>query len=408
MSTVLTDIAQLVTCQLGARQRDVGVVDEAALIWEDGLIRWLGPARELQVPRGATVLSAHGCAVVPGLVDCHTHLAFGGWRADEFAMRIEGRSYLEIAAAGGGIASTVAATRSATREELVAKARIALDGMLALGVTTVEAKSGYGLTPAHERKLLQVYRELDQTHPIDILPTYLGAHIVPAERRSDRAAYVDEVVTSVGELAAEGLARFVDVFVEDSAFTADEARRVFEAASRAGLRVRMHADQLTNTGGAGLAAEVGALSADHLEQASDAGLALMATAGVVAVLLPIATLCTFQAPADGRRMIDAGVQVAVATDFNPGSSPSYHLPLALWLAATTSRLTPAEALAGATRVAADALDLQDRGVLEPGRRADLAVLDAPSLEHWLYHFRGGAMRATVKGGQVVHGELARA
>jgi imidazolonepropionase len=273
--------------------------------------------------------------------------------------------------------------------------------MARLGVTTVECKSGYGLTLEDELKLLRVYRRLRNEFRGTLVPTLLAAHTVPAEYRPDRDGYLRLVCEEIiPRAAAERLAVFCDVFVEHGAFTPDEARRVFAAAKAHGLRPKLHADQLNDTGGAALAAEVGAISADHLEYASDDGLRAMAAAGAVAVLLPIATLYLRQPPLDMARCRAAGVPVAVATDFNPGSSPSYHLPLAMSLACTMNRLTPAEALLGATRVAARALGLDDQvGSLEPGKRADFVLVDAESVEHWLYHIRPNAVVATYIGGE---------
>jgi len=399
---LLENISQLATCRAEGGQGEIHAIADAALVWEGETIRWVGPRRELpSAYAGAERLDAGGGLVIPGLVDCHTHLAFGGWRADEFEQRILGRSYLEIAAAGGGIARTMRLTRAASDAELVERAAGFLREMLSLGVTTVECKSGYGLDREHELRLLKVYRTLAGMQPVRLVPTFLGAHVVPPEFRDDRAAYLrlltDELIPLI---ARERLAAFCDVFVERSAFTVDEARRLLVAARAAGLGAKLHADQLTAGGGAELAAEVGATSADHLECASDVGLAAMARAGVVAVSLPFASLYLGQAPAPVRRWIAAGVAVAVATDFNPGSAPSYHLPFALTLACTLQRMTPAEALKGATVIAARAVGLEGRvGSLQPGATADFAVLDAPDVNQWLYHLRPNACRATVVGGK---------
>jgi imidazolonepropionase len=341
--------------------------------------------------------------VVPGLVDCHTHLAFGGWRADEFTRRIEGATYLDIARAGGGIAKTVRQTREAGADALLSRARGFVREMTALGVTTIEAKSGYGLDREHELELLRVYRRLAQVEPVAVLATFLGAHVVPPEYRDRREDYValltDELIPAV---AAERLATACDVFVEESAFSVDEARRILLAGRAAGLAPRLHADQLGPGGGAELAAEVGALSADHLEHVSNKGIAAMAQAGVVAVSLPLASLYLGHPPLPARRLIAAGVPVAVATDFNPGTAPSYHLPLAMTLACTLQRMTPAEALKGATYYAAKALGLERRvGSLERGKAADFAVIDAPDVEHWLYHLRPNACWLTVAGGRAI-------
>jgi imidazolonepropionase len=275
--------------------------------------------------------------------------------------------------------------------------------MSTLGVTTVEAKSGYGLDREHELELLRVYQRLAQVEPVAIVATFLGAHIVPAEYRDRREEYVALLTDAlIPAVADERLATACDVFVEESAFSVDEARRILLAGQAAGLGARLHADQLGSCGGAELAAEVGALSADHLEHVSERGIAAMAERGVVAVSLPLATLYLNQPPMPARRLIAACVPVAVATDFNPGSAPSYHLPLAMTLACTLQRMTPAEALKGATYYAAKALGLERRvGSLERGKAADFAVIDAPDVDHWLYHLRPNACRLTVAAGRVI-------
>jgi imidazolonepropionase len=398
---VLTNIAQLATCRAEGGQGDLHAIADAAVVWDGDTIRWVGAEQGLpEQYRDAEVIDAHGALVVPGLIDCHTHLAFGGWRADEFEQRIRGRSYLDIARAGGGIARTVRLTREASEEALTERAAGFLREMRSLGVTTVECKSGYGLDRENELKLLRVYRSLAKTQPVRLVPTFLGAHTVPPEWCDDRAGYVSLLVEQlIPEVGSAGLARFCDVFVEASAFSLDEARRIFAAGNAAGLRPKLHADQLTSGGGAELAAEIGAASADHLEFASDAGTAAMAKAGVVAVSLPLASLYLGQRPMPARKFVDAGVAVAVATDFNPGSAPSYHLPLALTLACTTQRMTPAEALKGATIVAARAVGLESHvGSIEPGKAADLALIDAPDVDTWLYHLRPNACLGTVISG----------
>ncbi|MEM8558538.1 MAG: imidazolonepropionase [Bacteroidota bacterium] len=401
---VLTDIATLATCRADGGQAALHAIADAALVWEGDTICWVGSSATMpDAYTGWERQSAGGRLVIPGLVDAHTHLAFGGWRADEFAARIRGASYLDIARAGGGIASTVRATRAASEDDLVERAAGFLAGMRALGVTTVEAKSGYGLTLADELKTLRAYRRLATAQPTRLVPTCLAAHIVPPEYAEDRDAYIrlltDELLPQV---AAEGLAQFCDVFVEDTAFTPDEARTIFAAAADHGLCAKLHADQLTDTSGAALAAEVRAASADHLECVSDDGVAALAEAGVVAVSLPLATLYLHVAPLRARRLIEAGVPVAVATDFNPGSAPSTHLPFALTLACTLQRMTPAEALKGATLYAARAIGMDAHvGSLEPGKCADFAVIDAPNVEHWLYHLRPNACVRTVIGGDTV-------
>jgi len=400
---VLRNIGCLATCRPEGGQADIHVVRGAAVAWDGGTIRWAGAESELPAAyAGAESLDAGGRLVVPGLVDCHTHLAFGGWRGDEFEQRLQGATYLDIARAGGGIMSTVRATRAAGDEELHRRAIAALEEMRRLGVTTVECKSGYGLDRETELRILRLYRRLAAETPTRIVATFLGAHVVPTEYRADRGAYIrlllDDLIPAI---AAEGLASCCDVFVEETAFSVEEGRRILLAGRAAGLAPKLHADQLSSCGGAELAAEVGALSADHLECASDGGVAAMARAGVVAVSLPIATLYLRQAPMPARRFIEAGVPVAVATDFNPGSAPSYDLPLAMMLACNLQRMTPAEVLKGATSIAARALGLAaEVGAVAPGYRADLAVIDAPDVNHWMYHFRPNACVLTVAAGQV--------
>lgn len=401
---VLTNIRTLYTCPPGGAQHDVGSVDDAALAWRGDTVAWAGPAAELPEEfEDEQRLDAGGALVVPGLVDCHTHLAFGGWRADEFEMRCRGDNYLTIAKAGGGIARTVAQTREATEDDLHARCCGFLREMAALGVTTVECKSGYGLDLENELKQLRVYRRLAEESPLTLVPTFLGAHIVPPEYKDDRTGYIrlltEEVIPRV---AAEKLAVFCDVFVEETAYSADEARTILEVARTHGLRAKLHADQLSDSGGGALAAAFDAASADHLEYVSDEGVRAMADRGVVAVSLPIATTYLRQKPLDGRRMIDAGVPVAVASDFNPGSSPSLHLPLALTLACIEQGMTPAESLRGATAVAAKGVGLEEcKGSIVPGFDADFALIDAPSLNHWLYHFTANACRATWAAGKQV-------
>jgi imidazolonepropionase len=398
---VLRNIAQLATCPASNPQHDAGLIGQAALAWRGERIRWVGPYRELPAEfRSDPIIDCERRLVVPGLIDSHTHLCFGGWRGDEFEARLQGSSYRQIAAAGGGIARTVAATRGASTGDLQRKARAALDAMLRLGVTTVECKSGYGLDEATELKQLEVYRRLDAEHAVDLVPTFLGAHIVPPEHRQHRHRYVDLLCdVLIPRVARQRLARFCDVFVEDGAYTVEEARRILAAARAQGLGLKVHANQLSPGGGAGLAAQMGAVSAEHLEYASDRDIESLAKSGTVAVSLPLASLYLGERYLPARKMLGAGVRVAVATDFNPGSAPSYHLPLAMTLACLNQAMTPQEVLMGATSVAARALSLDgDRGSLLPGFRADLAIIDAPSLNHWLYHFVANACVKVLKNG----------
>jgi imidazolonepropionase len=401
---LLRNISQLATCPSGNRQQDAGLISDAALAWRDGVILWAG--RYADLPKRYAVEPVIDCKrrlVVPGLVDCHTHLCFGGWRGDEFEARLGGATYQEIAAAGGGIAQTVGATRRASIGELQRKARAALDAMLRLGVTTVECKSGYGLDEANELKQLEVYRRLGLEHPIDLVPTFLGAHIIPPEHRERPERYVNLLCeTLIPRVASLNLARFCDVFVEEGAYSVKDARRILGAARDHGLGLKMHADQLSAGGGAELAAELGAVSAEHLEYVTPEGVKALAASGTVAVSLPLASLYLAERYLPARTLLTAGVPVAVATDFNPGSAPSFHLPLAMTLACLNQAMTPQEVLMGVTTVAARAVSLEDRvGSLMPGYHADLAIIDAPSLNHWLYHLVPNACVGVMKGGEWV-------
>ncbi len=399
---VLANIGQLATCGAEGEQGNAHVISDAAMAWDSsGRISWVGPQRNLpEAYAPAERIDAGGRLVIPGLVDCHTHLAFAGWRADEFVQRSLGRGYLEISRSGGGILSTVRATRATSEDQLASRAKGFLQEMLALGITTVECKSGYGLDEENELKLLRVYRRLATEQAVRLVPTFLGAHVVPPEFRERREEYLELLIQRIiPRVARERLAIFCDVFVEDSAYTVAEARQIFLAAEAQGLRAKLHADQLTSGGGAELAAEVRAISADHLECVSDGGIRALAGAGVVAVGLPLASMYLNQSPLPARRLIEAGVPVAIATDFNPGSAPSFHLPFALTLACTLLKMTPAEALKGATINAARAVGLQHVvGSLEPAKQADFAVIDAPDLDQWLYHLRANACVMTGVGG----------
>ena len=401
---VLINVALLATCRDEGGQDAIHAIPHAALAWRDSTITWVGPERALpEEYRAEERIDAGGRLVVPGLVDCHTHLAFAGWRADEIEARMRGRTYQELAAAGGGIARTVGATRNVSAETLVDRCARWLGQMVRLGVTTVETKSGYGLDVESEMRLLEVYQALRQMQPIRLVSTLLAAHVVPPEYAGRREQYVQIVCRDlIPEVARRGLARFCDVFVEESAFTADEARAIVRAASAHGLAVKLHVDQLTDGGGAALAAELNAVSADHLECVSTDGIACLARAGTVAVTLPLAALYLGRPAAPARSLIDAAVPVAVATDFNPGTAPTFHLPLAMLCAATLQRMTPAEVLKGVTIYAARAIgEARVAGSLEPGKRADFAIIDASDVNHWVYHFTPNACVATYIGGVCV-------
>jgi imidazolonepropionase len=369
-------LTNLKLASMAAGGAPYGLVEDAAVAIEAGRIAWAGARADLPSHHaGWPVEDMGGRLVTPGLIDCHTHIVFGGNRAREFEMRLEGASYEEIARAGGGIVSTVSATRAASVDELVDDALPRVDHLLAEGVTTLEIKSGYGLDNDTELNMLRAVRRIAAERPVEVKSTFLGAHAVPADYKDRADAYIDDVCIPALELAHKaGLVDAVDGFCEGIAFTPQQIERVFLKARELGLPVKLHAEQLSNLGGAKMAAKYGALSADHLEYLDEDGVKAMAAAGTVAVILPGAfyTLRETQLPP-----IDLfrqhGVPMAVATDCNPGSSPMTSLLLTLNMACTLFRMTPEEALAGATRNAARALGLDDCGTIEPGKRADLCL-----------------------------------
>ena len=378
-----------------------GARENAALAILDGRIAWIGPERNLPSGVAATEeFSAAGRWVTPGLIDCHTHLVYAGNRAGEFELRLNGATYADSAKAGGGIVATVRATRAATEDTLFAQAAPRLRALLAEGVTTIEIKSGYGLDAAGEVKMLRVARRLGREFPVDVRTTFLGAHALPPEFAGRPDDYIDTVCNAMlPMIAAAGLADAVDVFCDDIGFTPAQTRRVFEAARAHGLPVKLHAEQLSDQGGAQLAAEYHALSCDHLEYVSAAGVAAMAQAGTVAVLLPGAFYFlreTRVPPVDLLRK--HGVAIAIATDCNPGSSPITSLLACLNMACTLFRLTPDEALAGVTRNAARALGMPDRGVLETGKIADLALWDIEHPAELAYHLGYNPLSRVVRHG----------
>ena len=407
------DLARLVADEPGSASSPVVAVWEGriAAVGERAAVEAELEADGLPLARFARIDAAGG-SVTPGLIDPHTHLLFAGSREDELVLRQEGASYLDILAAGGGILATVAATRAASEADLLTHGRRWLDEMLTHGVTTVEAKSGYGLDLETELRLVEVAYRLGREGPIDVVPTWLGAHAVPAEFRS-RPDSVDAYVRHLLDeqlpgIAAHGRARFADVFCEEGVFSADQSRRILEAARSYGLLPRLHADELAPSGGAELAAEIGASSADHLATPSLDGIAAMGAAAdaddpIVATLLPVTTwflMKDHHAPA--RAFIQAGVPVAIGTDFNPATSPTPNLTLAMSFAVINLRMTPDEALAAVTINAARALDLEDEiGSLEPGKAADLVIWRVPTTARIPYHPGADLVRTVIKRGRVV-------
>ena len=388
----------------GRAMGKVETASSAAVLIDEDRITWLGPEVDLSAPQDCESIDAEGGCVVPGLIDCHTHTVFAGTREAEFTQRIEGLSYAEMAQRGGGIRVTVDAVRAASIEELAALALPRLRRMTRRGVTTVEIKSGYGLTVADELKMLEAIRRLGELQPIELVATYLAAHTTPREFADQPDAYLEAVLDDevLGRIRDEELAEFCDVFCERTAFDVERSRRVLRTAARFGLRPRLHADQISQMGATLLAGEVGAISADHLETIDEEGLAALKAAGTVGVLLPG---CSFflgveQAPA--RRLLDANLPVALATDYNPGSSMIESLPLVMSIACTQMRMTPAEALVAATANAAAALNRQHRlGAIQVGMQADLIVLEVPNLERWLYEAGRNCARIVLKRGKIV-------
>ena len=378
MSVSIWQNLRAVTMQPDSPQ-SFGLIDDAALVVDGATLAWVGPRNALPAEWTARATQRHdagGALVTPGLIDCHTHLVYGGDRANEFSLRLHGATYEDIARAGGGIASSVAATRAASQETLQRSAARRLQDFLAEGVTTIEIKSGYGLSLEHERKSLAVARALAHSHPVDVRTTFLGMHAVPNEFAGRADTYVDEVLTMLATLHAEGLVDAVDAYCERIGFRTAQVERLFAAAGTLGLPVKLHAEQLSDSGGAQLAAQHHALSADHLEWLSAAGADAMAKAGCVAVLLPGAFYFLRDTrPPPITMLRTKNIRMAVATDCNPGTSPCTSLLLMMNMACTLFRLTPEESLAGVTCHAAAALGLSDRGVLAAGKRADFVLWD---------------------------------
>lgn len=409
---IIENASQLVTLagparpRVGSEMRELGIVNFGALLARDGVIVALGAASEVLAQAGpdATHIDARGSVVMPGFVDAHTHPVFAGTREDEYEMRAEGLTYQQIALKGGGIRSTVRKTRAATEEELFNCALPRVRWFLEHGTTTVEAKSGYGLTVDDELKLLRIIQRLNAETPLELIPTFLGAHEIPDEYRDAREDYIRLVIDEMLPLvASEGLARYCDVFCEAHVFTVDESRRVLSRAKKLGLGIRFHAEQLSLSGGASLAAELGAASADHLEWIDARGIIALKESGVIAVLVPGAVFnlgLSRYAPA--RAMIEAGVAVAIASDFNPGSSPTPSMQMILSIACTQMRMTPSEAVTAATINAGYSLGRGERlGSLEVGKQADIVVFDCPDYRQIPYLFGINHALVVIKAGRMV-------
>ncbi len=402
---VIYNIGMLVTptgtaAKAGTQQGAVTVLKNAWIRTEGGKIAQVGTGEH---PVGGELLDAGGKLVTPGLVDAHTHLVFGGWRQNELGMKLHGKTYLEIQNAGGGIQSSTNATRSATEEELTEKASLALDEMLSFGTTTVEAKSGYGLATEHELKALQVIKNLNDRHVMDIVPTFMGAHLVPKEYKENRAEYIRLVCEEMLPLVAQqGIAKYNDVFCEADTFDVAEARQILEAGKRYGLRPKIHADEIEAIGGSQLAGEMGAISAEHLIVCPPDGIEALAKGGVIACLLPATSFNLGATFAPARDMVKAGVPVAMATDFNPGSCPCLNMQFVINLGCLKYRLTPEEVLTAVTLNGAAAIDMADKvGSVEPGKQADLVIWNAPDLDYICYRFGSNLVKTVIKNGVIV-------
>ena len=386
----------------GEEQGRIKFLKDAWVLMEDGVIASVGSGA-VPAADGAEIVDAGGNLVTPGLVDAHTHLIFGGWRQNELGLKLHGASYLDIQNAGGGIQSTTNATRRATEQELADKAEKALNEMLRFGSTTVEAKSGYGLATEHELKALQVIKDLDGRHPIDLVATFMGAHLVPAEYKANREEYVrlvcEEMIPRVKE---QGIAKFCDVFCEADTFTVEESRQVLEAGLKYGLRPKIHADEIKAIGGSQLAGEIGAISAEHLIVCPPEGIESMAKGGVIACLLPATSFNLGAVFAPARDMVNAGVPVAMATDFNPGSCPCLNMQFVINLGCLKYRLTPEEVLTAVTLNGAAAIDMADTvGSVEAGKLGDLVIWDAPDLDYICYRVGSNLARTVIKRGRIV-------
>ena len=404
---LVTNIGMLATPQgcaakRGPEQGQIQMLKDAWVLVEDGVIAQVGTGAAPEVA-DAQIVDAQGKLVTPGLVDAHTHLIFGGWRQNELGMKLHGKTYLEIQNAGGGIQSSTNATRMATEEELTAKAALALDEMMGFGTTTVEAKSGYGLETQHELKALQVIQNLNDRHAMDIVATFMGAHLVPKEYKADRKEYIRLVCEEMMPLVAkQGIAKFNDVFCEADTFDVEEARQILEAGLKYGLRPKIHADEIEAIGGSQLAGELGAISAEHLIVCPPEGVEALAKGGVIACLLPATSFNLGATFAPARDMVNAGVPVAMATDFNPGSCPCLNMQFVINLGCLKYRLTPEEVLTAVTLNGAAAIDMAQKvGSVEPGKQGDLVIWDAPDLDYICYRFGSNLVKNVIKAGKVV-------
>jgi len=408
---IIKNSSQLVTCsgfkaRQGKDMSDLKIINNGAVVIEKGIIKAVGKTGDILAgfdQSKFTVIDTGGRAVLPGFVDSHTHFVFGGYRAEEFSWRLRGDSYMEIMERGGGIVNTVLATRKAKKDELIEAGKKRLDSMLSFGVTTVEGKSGYGLDYDTELKQLEVMSDLDKTHPVDIVRTFLGAHAVTKEYKGREDEYIDYLIENVmPEVAKRKLAEFCDIFCEKNVFSVEQSRRLLRRAREIGFKLKMHADEIVQLGGAELAAELGAVSADHLLQASEKGIHDMAKNSVVATLLPATAFSLREPYAKGRYMIDNNCAVALATDLNPGSCFTESIPLIFALAVLYMDITIEEAVTALTINGAAALNRADKiGSIDVGKKGDVIVLEFPSYKYIPYHIGMSTVEKVVKDGNIV-------
>ena len=413
-SLVIEKIGMLVTLQgedkkrAGALQENVGIIENGVIAVENDEIIYVGQGSlpdDIKIDLNTIILDGQGKTVTPGLIDSHTHLVHGGSREHELSMKLKGMEYLDILAGGGGIHSTMKETARASFDELYNKAYKSLDIMLAFGVTSVEAKSGYGIGDFDtELKQLEVAHKLNKQHPIDIISTFMGAHAIPKEYKEDPDKFVEKLCEEmIPHVADKKLAKFCDVFCEEGVFSVDQSRKILLAAKKVGLLAKIHADEIISLGGAELAAEVGAISAEHLIGASDQGIKDLAKEGVIGVLLPGTSFNLNKNYAKARLMIKEGVPLAISTDYNPGSCPSENLQLMMSLASLKLLMTPEEVITAVTINAASALGIEkEKGSLQVGKKADISIFDAPNLDYMIYHFGINHTYKTIKDGKVVY------
>lgn len=406
---LITNIGQLLTMDVkgpvkGSRMNDIAILADAAVAIVDSKVSWVGSAKKAADIQADRVIDAEGKLVTPGLVESHTHLVFGGSREEEMAMKQQGVPYLDILAKGGGILSTVRSTREASYDTLLERTLFHLDRMAMHGITTVEAKSGYGLNEETEMKQLNVVKEANAQHPLDVVSTFMGAHAIPPEYKDDPDGFLDEMAALFPEIKKRNLAEFVDIFTESNVFSVEQSRRYLQKAKENGFDVKIHADEIDTLGGTELAAELGAISAEHLAVASDAGITELAASNTVGVILPgtIFYLGT-GTYARAREMIDAGAAIAISTDFNPGSSVTENLQLIMSLAALRLKMSPAEIWHAVTVNAAHAIGRgHEAGTIAAGRAADIVIWDAPNYMYMPYHYGVNHANKVIKNGQVLY------